>query len=578
MSISRVAGQMLNSNLQRDGVDLAIDTNLLYIDVGNNRVGVNTATPGVDLDVNGNIRARNLTASQQITAVGNATLGNVNTAGVVTATGNITGGNVIAIANIVGTTGMFANGNTVIGTGISTTGNVTANSGVFAGGNTVIASNVTTTGNISGSDVSVSGNVIAGTGVTVGNIRIPVSGNITVGNVNIVDLANPVANTDAATKYYVDTNISNAANNVNFTVSDGTNTQQIFNGDTLRFSGTANQTTVTVSAVDSVTIGLPNSVTVGNVTANTFTAVANILVGNINIPSTGNVSLGNVNLVNLASPVANTDAATKQYTDVRAANTVLSAFGNLVISNTTITSTLATGNITLATTGNSLVYISGTSGVAIPVGNTQQRPETPAAGTLRFNSGSETVEVYTGAVWQSAGSVISNVTNQTIVPDGVANTYTLDQSSTAVNILVSINGITQTPSIDYTVAGDQITFTTVPLTTDIVQVRYIANTATVVEISNTTGNSAVQVTDTPAVVFKVNNYNIAEFNANRVLNMSASRGLQLPTYTVAEATALPAPAAGQVIYVSNGDSGAACLAVYSDGAWRRVNLGAAISA
>jgi hypothetical protein len=252
--------------------------------------------------------------------------------------------------------------------------------------------------------------------------------------------------------------------------------------------------------------------------------------------------------------------------------------GNLTISNTTISTSLATGNITLATTGNELVYISGTSGLAIPVGNTQQRPETPAAGTLRFNSGSETVEVYTGSTWQSAGSVISNVTNQTIVPDGVSDTYTLDQSSTAVNILVSINGISQTPVVDYIVSGDQITFTTVPLITDIVQVRYIANTATVVEISNTTGNSAVQVTDTPAVVFKVDNYNVAEFDANRVLNMSASRGLQLPTYTVAEATALPSPAAGQVIYVSNGDSGAACLAVYSDGAWRRVNLGTAISA
>jgi hypothetical protein len=317
---------------------------------------------------------------------------------------------------------------------------------------------------------------------------------------------------------------------------------------------------------------------VGNVTANTFTAVANILVGNINIPATGNVSLGNVNLVNLASPVANTDAATKQYTDVRAANTVLSAFGNLVISNTTITSTLATGNITLTATGNEIVRISGTSGVAIPAGNTQQRPVSPIPGTLRYNSSIDTVEVYTGFSWQSAGKVVSNVTNQTIVPDGLSDTYTLTESSTAVNILVSINGITQTPIIDYTVLGDQITFTTVPLTTDIVQVRYIANTTTVVEISNTLGNSAVQVTDTPAVVFRVNNYNVAEFDANRVLNMSASRGLQLPTYTVAEATALPAPAAGQVIYVSNGNSGAACLAVYSDGAWRRVNLGTAISA
>jgi hypothetical protein len=252
--------------------------------------------------------------------------------------------------------------------------------------------------------------------------------------------------------------------------------------------------------------------------------------------------------------------------------------GNLTISNTTISTSLANGNITLASTGNQLVQISGTKGVTIPAGNTQQRPSNPTIGTLRFNSSNDTVEVFNGTTWQSAGAALSNVTNQTIIPDGVSDTYTLDQVSTAVNILVSLNGITQTPSVDYTVAGTQITFTTVPLTTDIVQVRYIANTATVVEISNTTGNSRIQVTDTPAIVFNVNSNNIAEFNANHVLNMSASRGLQLPTYTVAEAAALPSPAAGQVIYVSNGDSGAACLAVYSDGAWRRVNLGTAISA
>jgi hypothetical protein len=251
--------------------------------------------------------------------------------------------------------------------------------------------------------------------------------------------------------------------------------------------------------------------------------------------------------------------------------------GNLTVSNTTISTTLATGNITLATTGNSLVYISGTSGVAIPAGNTQQRPAAPVVGTMRFNSSSETVEIFTGTTWQSAGTVISNVTNQTIVPDGVGATYTLDQSSTAVNILVSINGITQTPNMDYTVDHTQITFTTVPLVSDVVQIRYIANTATVVEITNTSGNSTVHVTDTPSIVFGVNGNNIAEFNANQVLNMSASRGLQLPVYTVAQATSLPAPAAGQVIYVSNGDNGSACLAVYSGGAWRRVAFGAVIS-
>jgi hypothetical protein len=251
--------------------------------------------------------------------------------------------------------------------------------------------------------------------------------------------------------------------------------------------------------------------------------------------------------------------------------------GNLTIANTTISTALASGNITLAATGNSIVEITGNIGVAIPVGNTQQRPESPAAGTMRFNSGTEIVEIYTGSVWQSAGRAISNIVNQTIVPDGETSTYALDEPSTAVNILVTINGITQTPAVDYTVLEDQITFTTVPLTSDIVQIRYIANVTTVIEISNTTGNSSVQVTDNPSIAFRVNGNNIAEFNANQVLNMSATRGLQLPVYTVTEAETLPAPAVGQVIYVSNGDNGSACLAVYSDGAWRRMSFGSAIS-
>lgn len=53
----------------------------------------------------------------------------------------------------------------------------------------------------------------------------------------------------------------------------------------------------------------------------------------------------------------------------------------------------------------------------------------------------------------------------------------------------------------------------------------------------------------------------------------------LPSYTVAQANALsPQPATGSLIYVSNGNAGAACLAVRSGGAWLRIALGAAISA
>jgi hypothetical protein len=43
MAIGRVSGEMLLPNLERDGVDLAVETDLLYFDVTNQRIGIRTA-------------------------------------------------------------------------------------------------------------------------------------------------------------------------------------------------------------------------------------------------------------------------------------------------------------------------------------------------------------------------------------------------------------------------------------------------------------------------------------------------------------------------------------------------------
>jgi hypothetical protein len=59
--LGRIGGQVLTDNLLRAGVDLAFETDLLYLDVTNNRIGVRDATPIYDLDVNSNIQTNNLT-------------------------------------------------------------------------------------------------------------------------------------------------------------------------------------------------------------------------------------------------------------------------------------------------------------------------------------------------------------------------------------------------------------------------------------------------------------------------------------------------------------------------------------
>jgi hypothetical protein len=90
-------------------------------------------------------------------------------------------------------------------------------------------------------------------------------------------------------------------------------------------------------------------------------------IGNVVITAGGNINAGNVNINNLAAPVANSDAATKFYADAIAAN---SNIGNFTFSNTTISTSVSPGNITLLPTANSTVIINTVSGLVIPVGNT----------------------------------------------------------------------------------------------------------------------------------------------------------------------------------------------------------------
>jgi len=53
MALGRISGSMLYANLERDGNDLAFETDLLYLDVNNTRIGINNSTPQYSLDIDG---------------------------------------------------------------------------------------------------------------------------------------------------------------------------------------------------------------------------------------------------------------------------------------------------------------------------------------------------------------------------------------------------------------------------------------------------------------------------------------------------------------------------------------------
>ena len=65
MAIGRISGPLLKANLLREGVNLAFENDLLYLDVNNSRIGINTDTPEYDLDVSGTARTDGLQITTQ---------------------------------------------------------------------------------------------------------------------------------------------------------------------------------------------------------------------------------------------------------------------------------------------------------------------------------------------------------------------------------------------------------------------------------------------------------------------------------------------------------------------------------
>jgi hypothetical protein len=112
----------------------------------------------------------------------------------------------------------------------------------------------------------------------------------------------------------------------------------------------------------------------------------------------------------------------------------------------------------------------------------------PVAGQIRYNIDTGVVEYFGGIAWVPLSN---SVDEETFNGDGATATYTLKQTTTAIGILVSLNGTLQQPNFAYTVTGNQITFAEIPQTTDVVTIRYMAAAVTV--------NVDKSIIDTPPV-------------------------------------------------------------------------------
>jgi len=110
----------------------------------------------------------------------------------------------------------------------------------------------------------------------------------------------------------------------------------------------------------------------------------------------------------------------------------------------------------------------GTEGLILPSGPTANRPSTPADAAMRYNTDTDSIEYFNGAVYVDiAKAGTGTVVVDHLATDGLTATFTMTQEVPAddeANIVVFISGVYQAPGLGqaYTVSGLSIIFTSIP--------------------------------------------------------------------------------------------------------------------
>ena len=542
---------MLQTNLERQGINLSVDGNLIYADVSNRRVGINTSNPQYSLDSPGNVRVANLTIlantitsntgqweSTSIYKILDTTDATANHTGALQVYGGASisanlwvGGNVEIVANThiggnltvsgtqvtIGSTSLtvfdpiidlhtFANlapltGNDGYDIGLKFHYYDTVDSAAFLG-------RANDSGSLEwyarGTDVA---NVFVGTAY----------GNIKTGEMLLVNTTSSTSTTTGALIVLGGVGISGNLNasditvsNINVTNGNITNINSTTGTITNFTSSNINATGTTTGTWETANVALYNSVSVVSNDATYYPILVNATTGNAALdtastitfnPDSGNLTVGNV-IANIYSSAVTVSG------NITADNFVGNIFADTI--------TGIHGNITLVPLNNSELVISSTGAVQLPIGNTGNRP-TGVAGYTRYNTDTSQIEYYNGVSWIS---VTNTVTDQQIVGDGAQTIFTLDQSATGVGILVSINGTLQKPDTGsggaYTVSGTQLTFAEAPLNDDYIDIRFLGGVSTL----NNTLTDDLTVSGNLTVTGNIVNTNLTTGVATNTANLT----------------------------------------------------------
>ena len=237
--------------------------------------------------------------------------------------------------------------------------------------------------------------------------------------------------------------------------------------------------------------------------------------------------------------------------------------GDLLFTDTTITTSTTNSNIVLDPSGTGIIDMATPFALQLPKGTTSQRPGSPAAGYLRFNTTNGNVETYTGSAWAIVGDPdTSTVHVDSFSGNNSTTAFTMGGSASTNQLIVTLNGVVQKPTTVYTASGTTLTFTTAPATGDDISVRRFVATIDNSLIVDDNGNTKIQVeegTDDNTIRFDAAGTEVMTMTSTVT---TAKTPVQFASYTTSARNGLTG-VNGMVIY----NSSTGKFQGYAGGAW-----------
>ena len=475
--LGRISGPLLADNLRRNGSNLAFDTQVLYLDVVNGRIGFNTSTPVTDVYTPNAVDTVNLIVDTAAN-IANFTIGtnNIqNAVGTITISPYQSSNPTIVVPSISATNLNFFN-NTLQNTIINDNINVTA-----SGTGTIKLNNNTT----------VTGNLHATGDITW-------DGDITFGN-----SPSDTVTFDAEVNSNILPSVSNTDDLGSSSLTWATAYINTINASTISAS---NLSTTTLTG--SGTNALNGNVTIGTSNANTL---------GINARLTNNLVPSTTNAYNLGS-------SSYYWNHVYA---VTFNDGNITASNNVIQTNTTNSNLRLVANGSGQVLFSSLN----VTGNTTIGGTLGVTGTTTLSNNVTTGTITQTGTYNQTGNFTTSGTFTATGSITSTGTVTLPQiilSGTSAGISSAITGTYPNTNITITANGTgkvQITSATA-----------FDNNVTVAGTLGVTGTTTFLNNVTSGAITQSGSYNItgnATLGAiTSVGNITASNPLTLPTFTI----------------------------------------------